>query len=137
NASATKDANEPGLAGWTAYQDQNNDRALQTATTTRSSSDVPKSIPDSPGGPMTSIVNVSGLPGVIQRVAVTLSITHTFDGDLVAYLISPTGTRVQLFASVGDAGQNFVNTTLDDQASTFIGAGSAPFTGTFFPSGLL
>jgi subtilisin-like proprotein convertase family protein len=137
NANGAKDAGESGLAGRIVYQDQNGNASLDSATTTRTSTDVPRSIPDFPAAAITSVLNVSGTSGDVEHVAITFNITHTFDGDLVAYLISPSGTRVQLFASVGDAGMNFTNTTLDDDAATFIGAGSAPFIGSFFPTGLL
>jgi hypothetical protein len=37
----------------------------------------------------------------------------------------------------GSSGDNFVNTVLDDQATTSISAGTAPFTGSFKPEALL
>ena len=80
---------------------------------------------------------MSGLAGPISDVDVKVDITHTWDGDLDVYLISPTGTRVELFTGVGSSGDNFTNTILDDEASTGIASVSAPFTGTFRPEGLL
>ncbi len=56
---------------------------------------------------------------------------------MTAYLVSPAGTSVELFANVGGSGQNFTNTTLSDQAGTSIATAAAPFTGTFQPQGVL
>ncbi len=38
---------------------------------------------------------------------------------------------------MGGAGQNFIDTVLDDQATTLISAGAAPFTGSYRPEGSL
>jgi len=73
----------------------------------------------------------------INDVNVTLNIDHTYDADLTIKLISPDGTEVLLADRVGGSGDNFTNTVLDDQASMAIADGTAPFTGTFRPSGNL
>jgi len=73
----------------------------------------------------------------IADLNVSLDITHTFDGDLDVFLISPSGTQVELFTDVGGSGNNFVGTVLDDEAFTSITAGSLPFTGSFRPEGSL
>ncbi len=85
----------------------------------------------------TSTIVASGLAAPIHDVNVRVSLTHTFDADLDVFLVAPDGTRVELFTDVGGSGQNFINTVLDDEATTLITAGSAPFTGTFRPEGLL
>jgi len=59
---------------------------------------------------------------------------HTWDGDLAAYLISPSGRRVELFRNVGYSGMNFTQTTLDDEATVPIGSGTAPFFGRYRPA---
>ncbi len=73
----------------------------------------------------------------IADVNVQLSISHTRDQDLDVYLISPSGTRVQLFTDVGGNGDHFSGTILDDQAAASITSGSAPFAGTYRPEGSL
>ena len=70
-------------------------------------------------------------------VNVVLDISHTYNWDLDAFLISPSGTRVELFTKVGRNGDNFSDTHLDDEASIPITLGSAPFNGSFQPSGSL
>ncbi|MBE8987078.1 proprotein convertase P-domain-containing protein [Nostoc sp. LEGE 12450] len=80
---------------------------------------------------------VSGLTGSIADVNITLNISHDWDSDLDVFLISPTGTRVELFTDVGSIDNNFTNTTLDDEAATSITVGTAPFTGSFKPEKLL
>ena len=92
-------------------------------------------IPDN--GQATSILTVSNVVGPITDLNVNLSISHTRNSDLDVYLISPNGTRVELFTDVGGGTQNFVNTTLDDQASFSINLGSSPFIGSFAPEGSL
>jgi subtilisin-like proprotein convertase family protein len=74
---------------------------------------------------------------VIDELTVTLNIEHTWNSDLDVKLIGPDGTEVILFQDVGGSEDNFTNTVLDDNASESINDGSAPFTGTFSPSGNL
>jgi len=80
-----------------------------------SSTDVPKSIPDVDTA--NSLLTVSGLEGYIRDVNVTLDITHTWTA-ISTCSDQPSGTRVELFTDVGVSGDNFTNTTLDDEAVT-------------------
>src|SRR5262245_18042735 len=86
-------------------------------------------------GPSTarSYATISGLTGPVNHVTVGININHTYDGDLTAFLVSPSGVRVQLLDRFGSSGNNFTNTVFDDFAATYIGGGSAPFTGSFRP----
>ena len=131
----TKDAGESGLEGWQVYLDQNNNGELDQDIANVSSTDVPKSIPDFT--PVISELNVSGLSNAIADLNVTLNINHTWNADLDVFLISPSGTEIELFTDVGGSSDNFNNTTLDDEATTSITAGVAPFNGSFKPEGLL
>ncbi len=108
---------------------------LPAGTLMPCAADVPKAIPY--GGTATSTVTIAGATTGITDVNVILTITHPYDYFIDVYLISPTGTRVELFTSVGSNGQNFVNTILDDEAATDIAWGAAPFTGSFRPEGSL
>ena len=78
-----------------------------------------------------------GSSGEITDVNVTLNINHTYDEDLVISLTSPMGTTVLLTSSNGGSGDNYINTTFDQEASNSITSGSPPFTGTFVPEGNL
>ena len=74
---------------------------------------------------------------VVARVAdvnVRVNLNHTWDGDLVLSLISPSGTVVALSTNIGGPGQNFSTTLFDDEAATAISAGAAPFNGSYRPS---
>ncbi len=104
------------------------------------------SVPDEIAGPgplvaivdnetVTSVLNVAVGGVEVVDVDVLLEITHSWDGDLTVALTSPSGTEVELFSGVGGSSDNFTGTVLDDDAATAIGDGSAPFTGTFAPSG--
>lgn len=68
---------------------------------------------------------------------VKLDISHSWDEDLDVFLISPSGTRVELFTDVRGSSDNFTGTAIDDEASATITLAAAPFTGTFQPEGLL
>ncbi|NTU79557.1 MAG: S8 family serine peptidase, partial [Chloroflexales bacterium] len=73
-------------------------------------------------------------PGLtIGDLDVRFDAMHTWTGDLEVSLISPLGTTVSLASRRGSSGHNFTGTIFDDQAATPIGAGAAPFTGSFRP----
>jgi uncharacterized repeat protein (TIGR01451 family) len=84
----------------------------------------------------TSVLHVTDVDTVLD-VNVRLNILHTYDGDLDIFLIGPDGTRVELTSDNGGSGNDFVNTTFDDEATTAITSGSAPFSGRFRPEGSL
>ena len=77
-------------------------------------------------------INISGTGNVLD-VNVNLDITHTWDSDLDIYLIGPNGYQVELSTDNGGSGNNYTNTTFDDEASQSITQGSPPFTGSFRP----
>lgn len=85
-------------------------------------------------------VTVSGLATTIDTTSfgleqVCINLTHTWDSDLTIRIVAPDGTTVNLAAGVGSSGDDFTNTCFRWDATTSIGAGSPPFTGTFKPSG--
>ena len=65
---------------------------------------------------------------------------HTWVGDLIVKLTSPAGTTVTLMSrpgGIGNSGNNFCDTVLDDAGLTSIQAivpAGAPFSGTFAPN---
>lgn len=102
------------------------------------SGDVPRAIPDVSAAGMTSSLTVGGAPASVTNVTVVLRVTHTYAYDLEATLISPLGSRVQLFgntwASISAGGYPF--TVFDDAAKTWIFSAST-VDGTFRPVGFL
>lgn len=100
--------------------------------TYHSSDNFPLPIPDDSDDGALSTINVPDAFAV-SDVNLTLNITHTYDADLNVYLLSPAGAQVTLFEEVGGWGDNFTNTTLDDEASQSITEGMPPFSGTFRP----
>ncbi|MCC7420189.1 MAG: cadherin domain-containing protein [Planctomycetaceae bacterium] len=104
-------------------------------TQTHVSSNVPLPLPDLTT--TTSTLTVAGRSGAITDVNVTLNLNHTFDSDLEITLIAPDGTRITLSANEGGGGNNFTDTTFDDEAATPISSGVAPFSGSFRPEQLL
>ncbi len=66
------------------------------------------------------------------------NLQHTYLGDLQIELTSPAGTTVTVIQSAFASPQgflggenNFLNTVIDDQATDFLGNGTAPYTGTY------
>ncbi len=129
-----KDPNESGLADWVVYLDHNGNGALDAGAQTAAAGNLPQAVPDL--GALHSTLLVSGLTE-IEDVNVTLSIDHPYLADLDVTLVSPSGTRVELFSDVGGSGQNLVNTTLDDEALISIDVSPGVFTGSFKPEGRL
>ncbi len=97
------------------------------------SKDTPLSIPDNEGSGLTSNLMISDA-GTVRDVNVTVNITHTWTPDVSVYLVSPSDARIALFENVGEEGENFVGTALDDEALQNIEASAAPFTGYFRPA---
>lgn len=80
------------------------------------------------------------VPTQISRltdVNVTVNFRHDWLGDLDVFLISPKGTRVELFTDLNSNERNMTSTVLDDEANLEIVHGKAPFTGSFMPEGSL
>ena len=101
------------------------------------STNVPKAIGGKSGLTTSTLVVPESDSFDILDLNVTLNITHTYDSDLVVSLIGPDGTRILLFTRVGGSGDNFQNTTLDDEAAISIVNGTAPFFGSFKPQSYL
>ena len=93
------------------------------------------SIPD----PGTLNMTMTGVTqtGKICDINVEIEITHSFDADLDITIESPNGTIVELTTDNGGNGNNYKTTVFDDEASTSITAGSAPFNGSYQPEGSL
>ncbi len=75
--------------------------------------------------------------GYVEKVTVNLSINHSNVGDIALILKKENGFQMTLAQFIGEGGQNYTNTTFDDDAVTSILQASPPFTGTFKPQGLL
>ena len=74
---------------------------------------------------------------LVSKVTASINLTHTYDADLDIFLQGPNNVQVELSTDNGGSGDNFTNTIFDDDATTLITAGTAPFTGTYKPEGLL
>ncbi len=79
----------------------------------------------------------TGLPVTMDTVyglcSVTVNITHTYDGDLDLWIISPSGDSVRLSNNQGGAGDNFTNTVFTMSATILLSQSGAPFTGNHLP----
>jgi len=107
------------------------DGPLDFATTVTKNSSGPTAIADNAVS-ISQIVYEDQISRVTD-VNVALTIEHDAIPDLDVFLVSPTGTRVALFADLSSNESNLTNTTLDDQAALGIRQGNAPFTGRFIP----
>jgi subtilisin-like proprotein convertase family protein len=109
-------------------------------------------IPEPIGGAVRPITSRIFIPDnvTISDINLRLTITHQQapgerplmrDDDYDVYLISPNGTRLELFSDVGGVGINFVDLFLNDEAlrctpgcqAIYIQDGSAPFSDDFRP----
>ena len=73
----------------------------------------------------------------ISDVNVTVNITHTYNDDLDIYLISPTGTTVELSTDNGGSGDDYNNVTFDDASTNTLPNGTANLSGAYQPEGSL
>ncbi|MEX0585800.1 MAG: SdrD B-like domain-containing protein, partial [Pirellulales bacterium] len=135
DADGVRDASEPTLPFWPLFLDLDSD-GVWDVDAVQLPVEVDRFIPTI--GTRTSTVDVSGLSGRILDVNVAVDITHFGIPDLDVYLVSPSGTRVELVTDVGDLfDKDFAGTTFDDEARHPITSGSGSFFGPFWPEGFL
>jgi subtilisin-like proprotein convertase family protein len=134
NGDGIANGGEVGIANRTVYMDLNGNGIFDQAgssTTNVAATGLPRPINN-----LSTIVaplTVAGANGNITDVNVQVNIAHPFAPDIEMTLIAPNGQRVALAFDRGGNGSNFTNTIFDDQATTPISGGSAPFTGSFRP----
>lgn len=128
------DDGDAGLSGWTVFVDDNGNGQLDLRQV-QAVSNARIEIPDLGRG--VSNVEVRGAPGTIADVVVRINLSHTYSADLHAFLVSPSGTRIELFQGVGgSSGAGFRNTVFQDDALLAINSpqASSPFSGSFRPN---
>ena len=152
-ASTIKDGFGNGLditqtAGLAVLRDQGQNNPTKTVTFT--TTQLPRAIPSPSAGTAGTVISSINVPtsfivqgdttsSGISGLRVQLSITYPNDPDLTATLYydygGPSQIGVTLFSNVGNGPNtaNFTNTILDDNATTPIQLGSAPFFATFNP----
>ena len=113
--------------------DENGSFDAQQSKWTFASPNVPQTIESLDTA--TSRITIGGISGPVVDLDVMLNISHPYDEDLDVYLVSPAGTRVELFSDVGGDADGFMGTVLDGQAADRISQGTAPFTGRYRPEG--
>jgi subtilisin-like proprotein convertase family protein len=89
-------------------------------------------------GPLPDLVTVSyplviAVPYHITDLNVRLNLTHTHDGNLQIWLVTPWADTITLSNLRGAAGDNFAETLFDDGATTTIASGFAPYNGSYRP----
>lgn len=104
----------------------------KNTTPNYTSTGAPVAIPDNDPIGITSTINVSD-DQLVQDVNVKVNVAHTYDGDLTITLTPPAGAPITLSNRRGANGDNFADTVFDDQATTSIASGTAPFAGSFQP----
>jgi MYXO-CTERM domain-containing protein len=111
--------------------DQDTDVGALVGPTITPSSTVFASWPDA--GARSEIIVVAGVPGPITDVDVQLWLLPSFADHTSVSLASPAGTTVLLFEGIGQVGDDFQETTLDDEAPTAIGDGVGDFEDVYVP----
>jgi subtilisin-like proprotein convertase family protein len=81
---------------------------------------------------VTSTLSFTPTDGIAD-IDVYLTLTHTWDSQLVISLTAPFSRSVLLVDRRGGDGHDFSSTTFDDGALTSIVSGTAPFTGHYRP----
>jgi subtilisin-like proprotein convertase family protein len=94
--------------------------------------DTPIAISTTGGITYTSTIDVA-FDFEITDVNVGITIPHTFTADLDIFLTSPSGTVVELSTDNGGSANDYIDTVFDQEATSPITTGSAPFTGSFVP----
>ena len=91
------------------------------------------------GAPVVVTLPVTAPGFSIEDLNVDIDITYDPTSDLQISLTSPSGTVVVLADQVGDffGSANFGGTVFDDEATTLIDNGTAPFSGSYIPDGSL
>jgi serine protease len=126
------DQNRNGKTGETS--DKYTATTTVAGTKTYSSTDVGKTIPD-----LSTVVSKLTITDnvTIRDLNVQVTASHNNDADVRMTLVGPDGTRVVLFNRRGGSGNDFANTTFDDEAPNSIWRGSAPFAGSYRPEYVL
>ncbi|WET83187.1 S8 family serine peptidase [Amycolatopsis sp. QT-25] len=107
-------------------------------------------IPDSDPTGVTVPIEVSGVgraskltfsvDGAVcnaDQASTTVGIDHSYAGDLVGTLTSPSGAKATVFQRSGGSGNNLCQVVFADNAATAfssVSAANAPFTGTYKPA---
>jgi subtilisin-like proprotein convertase family protein len=134
NGDGTRDSGEEGLPNRQVFLDENNNGAINPITTTTRSG-AAGVVPDVGAIPYPLVA--TGLVARLTDLNVTLNVTHPFMASLYGYLVSPHGTKVDLFIPGQIGGASLVNTTFDDEATRRISGGVPGGTVSFQAEGLL
>ncbi|HSR97565.1 MAG TPA: M36 family metallopeptidase [Kofleriaceae bacterium] len=94
-------------------------------TRTFTSTHVPRSIPDNDPAGVATGINVKRPGLVLQKVLVSVDITHTYRGDLTIQLIAPSGEIATLADRTGGSADNFIVADLDVTSSFTAGSSAS------------
>jgi hypothetical protein len=72
-------------------------------------------------------------PGIIDDIDINLTLYHSNDSNITVYFKRLDMNQITLSNKNGGSGDNYVNTTFDDEAAISITQGTPPFTGAFKP----
>lgn len=97
---------------------------------------IPSSGTSGPASPYPSTITVSGLPGVVTDVNVTLTgVSHTFPDDIDILLVGPGGQTLVLMSDCGGgSGITGITLTFDDSAATSLPDSTLIAAGTYKPT---
>jgi subtilisin-like proprotein convertase family protein len=85
-------------------------------------------------------LSIDGTTCSTTEGATTVGLDHTYVGDLVGQLVSPSGQTATLFSRNGSSGNNLCQVVFSDAAAnpfSSVVSGNAPFTGTWRPGSSL
>lgn len=78
-------------------------------------------IPDNSWAGVSDVASVTGATGTLTSIVVSFRYTHTYPGDLRAYLKNPDGTEFEMWVGSGSTAvsNQLVEITISDPATTF------------------
>jgi subtilisin-like proprotein convertase family protein len=123
---------EPGLGSQLVYLDANDNGQLDAGSVTFVSPAGDMPIEDQ--SMLRSEILVDQPLGPLTDINVEINLEHSWNADLAIYVVSPSGSRIELVSGVGNGHANFLNTAFDDEAGTSISQGTPPYQGSFRPS---
>jgi subtilisin-like proprotein convertase family protein len=132
---AIKSSSLAGTGSRAVYSDDNGNLVNQS-TASNGFSYPFTSVPNNSCTGVSSAITLSGYPTSVDasKIAVTVNITHPAVNELRIYLVSPSGSVINL-VNTGQTGANLTNTILSDRGTNTFPTGSAPYSNIFKPAG--
>lgn len=104
-----------------------------STTSSVSSGTINLSIPNNSSAGTSNTLSISRIPAgaTINRISVTMNVSHPKVNDLIMNLTGPNGKTINLYNRTGSSGANFSNTVVNSNSTTAFSTSSPSYSGTF------